>query len=92
MLVDGACSIYEHRPRTCRTYDCRVFPAAGVELYDADKAEIAARTRRWRFTHRTAEDEAQHARIRVTAVSLRAAHPNVSATQLAVRAVEISSP
>ena len=29
MLVDGACSIYEHRPRTCRTYDCRVFPAAG---------------------------------------------------------------
>src|SRR6187399_1589388 len=31
MLVDGACSIYEHRPRTCRTYDCRVFPAAGLE-------------------------------------------------------------
>ncbi|HET7720760.1 MAG TPA: YkgJ family cysteine cluster protein, partial [Acidimicrobiales bacterium] len=29
MFVDGACSIYEHRPRTCRTYDCRVFPAAG---------------------------------------------------------------
>src|SRR5688572_23451385 len=24
MLVDEKCSIYEHRPRTCRTYDCRV--------------------------------------------------------------------
>src|SRR5947207_512379 len=23
MLVEGACSIYEHRPRACRTYDCR---------------------------------------------------------------------
>ena len=32
MLVDDQCSIYEHRPRTCRTYDCRVFPAAGIEI------------------------------------------------------------
>jgi Fe-S-cluster containining protein len=31
MLIDDVCSIYEHRPRTCRTYDCRVFPAAGIE-------------------------------------------------------------
>jgi uncharacterized protein len=30
MFVDGACSVYEHRPRTCRTYDCRVFAAAGL--------------------------------------------------------------
>lgn len=46
MLRDGACSIYEHRPRTCRTYDCRVFPATGV---DADEDAIATRARRWRF-------------------------------------------
>ena len=52
MLVDGACSIYEHRPRTCRTYDCRVFPAAGVEP-DADKAPSPTRARRWRFTDPT---------------------------------------
>ena len=31
MLVEGGCSIYEHRPRTCRTYDCRVFAATGLE-------------------------------------------------------------
>ena len=48
MLVDDQCSIYEHRPRTCRTYDCRVFPAAGLEV-DDDKPLIAGRARRWRF-------------------------------------------
>ena len=34
MLVDHKCTIYEHRPRTWRVYDCRSFPAAGVELVD----------------------------------------------------------
>ena len=29
MLGDHGCTIYEHRPRTCRTYDCRVFAATG---------------------------------------------------------------
>jgi Fe-S-cluster containining protein len=48
MLVDGACSIYQHRPRTCRTYDCRVFAATGVEP-DATQPAIAARVREWRF-------------------------------------------
>jgi hypothetical protein len=44
MLVDGGCSIYEHRPRTCRTYDCRVFTASGVDPVDQpDIATAAAR-------------------------------------------------
>lgn len=44
MLVDGGCSIYEHRPRTCRTYDCRVFSVSGVEPVDQpDIAAAAAR-------------------------------------------------
>src|SRR5262249_23063586 len=34
MLVDNACSIYADRPQTCRTYDCRVFPASGIEPDD----------------------------------------------------------
>ena len=42
MLVDDACSIYAHRPRTCRTYDCRVFTAAGIAP-DDDKPVIAER-------------------------------------------------
>ena len=49
MLTDAGCSIYEHRPRTCRTYDCRVFTAAGLDPADDGKPDIAARTRRWRF-------------------------------------------
>lgn len=54
MLVNGGCSIYEHRPRTCRTYDCRIFPAAGIDPGDGcdaddDKALIVRRARRWRF-------------------------------------------
>jgi len=47
MLVDGACSIYEHRPRTCRTYDCRVFAVTGVE--PEGQPSIAARVRDWQF-------------------------------------------
>jgi Fe-S-cluster containining protein len=46
MLTDGTCSIYEHRPRTCRAYDCRVFTATGVE---PAQPAIAARAARWRF-------------------------------------------
>ena len=66
MLVDGACSIYAHRPRTCRTYDCRVFPAAGVEP-EGDKAQIAARAGRWRFAHPTSDDRARHDAVRAAA-------------------------
>ncbi len=53
MLVDGRCSIYDHRPRTCRTYDCRIFAATGIE---PDQPEIGARVRRWRFSVTTAAD------------------------------------
>lgn len=69
MLVDGACSIYEHRPRTCRTYDCRVFPASGIEVDEPDKALIAARVRRWRFDHDT-DGERRHDAVRAAAVYL----------------------
>lgn len=48
MFKDGRCSIYEDRPRTCRTYDCRVFPATGIEV-ETDKPAIAERASRWRF-------------------------------------------
>jgi Fe-S-cluster containining protein len=55
MLVDGVCSIYEHRPRACRAYDCRVFAATGVEP-DESQPAIAARVREWRFE---VDDEAR---------------------------------
>ena len=50
MFVDGGCSIYAHRPRTCRTYDCRIFPATGVTVDDDPaKAAIAGRAADWQF-------------------------------------------
>jgi uncharacterized protein len=46
MLVRGKCTIYEYRPHTCRTYDCRVFSAAGVEPEDDEKGLIRKQVRR----------------------------------------------
>lgn len=94
MLVDGGCSIYEHRPRTCRTYDCRVFPAAGLDVADDGKVLIAVRAGRWRFSHPTAADVEQHDAVRAAAAFL-GAHADsledipVSVTGVAVLAVEL---
>jgi Fe-S-cluster containining protein len=96
MLVDGGCSIYEHRPRTCRTYDCRVFSATGVELEDEDKSAIARRARRWRFDFPDEADQVEHAAVRAAAAFVReradllpeGAAP-ANATQHAVLAVRL---
>jgi Fe-S-cluster containining protein len=93
MLADGGCSIYEHRPRTCRTYDCRVFPAAGIEPGDG-AGSISRRARRWRFELSTEADREEHDAVRAAARSLqeRGVAPDAagppSPTQLAVRAIE----
>jgi Fe-S-cluster containining protein len=93
MLIDNACSIYEHRPRTCRTYDCRIFPAAGIEPGD-DKIDIGNQTQRWRFGHPSANDQAHHDAVRAAAAFVQA-HAEVvpdtvstsSSTQVAVLAI-----
>jgi len=71
MLIGGGCSIYEHRPRTCRTYDCRIFPAAGVEIDDGDHAAIARRARRWRFDFPDDVDRVEHEAVRAAARFVR---------------------
>lgn len=96
MLGDGGCTIYAHRPRTCRTYDCRVFAATGLELDDPDKAAIRDRARRWRFAVTGEEAEAAAVAVRAAAAFLTA-HPEVlddtpvppTTTQLAVLATEV---
>jgi Fe-S-cluster containining protein len=95
MLVDGRCSIYEHRPRTCRTYDCRVFAAAGVTS-DDDKILIARRARRWEFSYATEDDRARHAAVRAAATYLRAHADDLppgavstSPTPLALLAIQV---
>jgi len=96
MLIDDECSIYEHRPRTCRTYDCRVFPAAGVEIDDEDQFPIARRARRWRFDFPAEEDQIRQDAVRAAARFVRE-HGDVlpdgvapaNATQCAVLAVQL---
>lgn len=80
MLVDDRCSIYAVRPRACRTYDCRVFPASGVE---ADAPAIATRAGRWRFTF-DARGRRLHAAVRAAAA---ADATGANATGRAVRAI-----
>jgi Fe-S-cluster containining protein len=95
MLVDGQCSIYEHRPRTCRTYDCRIFPATGLALDDGESL-IARQARRWRFGFPSAADRTQYEAARAASAFLRERAGEMPAgllpanpTQLAVLAVEI---
>jgi uncharacterized protein len=71
MLEGGRCSIYQDRPLTCRTYDCRVFAAAGI---DADRPAITARARTWVFDEPTDDDRRAHAAVRAAARFLRE-HP-----------------
>src|SRR4051794_36104 len=85
MLVDGRCSIYEHRPRTCRTYDCRVFPAAGLE---PDQPAVPQHTRRRRFEPPTAADGQRQEAVRADARAVGGGEPGASSIRIAIRAVE----
>jgi hypothetical protein len=97
MLVDGRCSIYEHRPRTCRTYDCRVLVAAGFADDEDVPVEISRRATRWRFDHAGESARLEQAGVERAATFL-AEHPEAlppsagrpSLTRLAALAIEIT--
>lgn len=73
MLVDGRCSIYEHRPQTCRDFDCRVFAASGIEPEShGPSAQLAERVKAWRFAHPSELDAREHAAVRAAGQFLRA--------------------
>lgn len=93
MLIDDRCSIYEHRPRTCRTYDCRVFPATGLV---PDQMLIARQALRWQFGFPSEAGRNQHAAVQAAATYLRAHSSQLPAgavpanpTQLAVLAIRL---
>lgn len=56
MLVDEACSIYEHRPRACRRFDCRVFAATSIAPGTGRRAAVNQQVWRWRFDYPSAGD------------------------------------
>lgn len=94
MLVDELCTVYEHRPRTCRTYDCRVFPATGLAPEES-KVLITRRARRWDFTDPGGAAAEQRDAVRASARSLveMSSDPGApvprSPTQLAALAIEL---
>lgn len=71
ILKDGKCSIFEHRPLTCRNYDCRVFAAAGIPESDDGKSQISKRVRRWKFNYPTKHDLAEHLAVQAAASFIR---------------------
>lgn len=72
MLQSGACTIYAHRPRTCREYDCRIFPAAGItDAGGQAKAAINRQIARWRFDHPSSADRAAQDAVRAAAAFIR---------------------
>ena len=89
MFVDGGCSIYEDRPTTCRTYDCRVFPAAGLQA-DDDKVLIAAQAVRWSFTYATDADRVTHDAVRAAAAFVDHHRDELSDTPLAINATQLA--
>ncbi len=96
MMKKGTCAIYDDRPQTCRTYDCRVFTAAGLAAGGRDKAVINERVARWKFSYPADEDRQAHRAVRAAAAFIRdhAEHfPGGRApdnpSQLAVLAVKV---
>ncbi len=96
MLVNNRCSIYEHRPRTCRTYDCRVFAATGVSVEDKEKVLIDQRVRQWQFSFAAPNDHLGFASVQAAATFLRERAGELpedtaplTSTQLAVLAFRI---
>jgi hypothetical protein len=71
MLIDNQCSIYDHRPRTCRDYDCRVFAAAGIPVDPQSQPEIAQRVDEWAFTYETETSRDEHAAVQRAAAFLQ---------------------
>jgi len=59
LLKDGHCSIYENRPHSCRTFDCRVYNATGIQLDKDPSSPISKRVQEWGFTYPTEQDRAR---------------------------------
>jgi hypothetical protein len=81
MLIHGRCTIYKDRPLACRTYDCRIYLAAGVV---ADRAAIAAQVRLWQFSHPSQDDRDRHSAVRAAARFIRE-HPESLPSEAARR-------
>jgi len=96
MFKDNKCSIYENRPQTCRSYDCRVFYATGLPAGDKKKALINQQVECWKFKFNGTDSRELYNSIRKTArflVENKKKFPKdvipSNTTQLAILAIRI---
>ncbi len=90
LLVEGLCTIYEDRPLVCRTYDCRLYAATGVE---ADRPEIAEKVRRWAFSYPAQEDRERQDAVLAAVRFIRetpASLPGEAARRQAIRVATLA--
>jgi Fe-S-cluster containining protein len=88
MLVDGGCSIYDDRTRACRTYDCRVFAATGLEPDGPGQVDLVARVRRWQFSYGDEQGQRSHDELLARARALQDDMPSsTGATEVALRSI-----
>ncbi len=71
MMINGACSIYEHRPLTCRNYDCRVFTAAGIIAGGKSRKRINEQIKLWKFSYPAERDRDEHMAVQAAAKFIR---------------------
>lgn len=96
MLVNDKCSIYEFRPITCRSYDCRIFSATGIEAGGKEKELINQVIRRWDFDYGSEDGKKLKNAITATTAFLQThadrfpsgALPS-NPTQLAIYAIKV---
>ena len=94
MLKNNACSIYSVRPKTCRTYDCRLFAGAGIVIPGKEKRGVRQQVERWRFQYPTEKDALEHKAMRAAAAHARhekaggPGSPPIHPTRLALRALD----
>ena len=73
MFRDGGCSVYAHRPETCRIYDCRIFTATGMDA-GSGRTTINQRIASWGFEYPQEADRQEQRAVRAAADFLRQ-HP-----------------
>lgn len=96
MIKEKKCSIYEHRPYTCRIFDCRILAATGLGLKSAVHNPILQQARLWKFQYRTKRAKALHAAVQDAAKFLTRHKESIKnhvistdVIQLSVLAVEV---
>ena len=57
MFIESKCSIYENRPRTCRSYDCRIYSATDTAIDDPNRTEISKIVKSWQFSYESETDQ-----------------------------------